>query len=70
MPLAMVKVGETRTIVYFSADDKMKRHLNDMGFIVGETVEVVGENESGMILLVKGVRMALNRGLADKISVA
>lgn len=70
MPLAMVKVGETRTISHFNADEKMKRHLNDMGFIVGETVEVVGENESGMILLVRGARMALNRGLADKISVA
>lgn len=69
MPLAMLQLGEKRTITDFRGQEEMKRHLQDLGFIRGEQVEVLGENASGLILLVKGVRIALNRGLANKIMV-
>lgn len=69
MPLAMVLTGETKTITEFKGRDDMKRHLQDLGFIKGEKVRVAGENASGMILVVKGVKIALNRGLANKIIV-
>ncbi len=70
MALAMVMIGETRTITELRVKEEMKRHLRDLGFTVGEKVHVVGENSSGLILLIKGARIALNRGLATKISVA
>ncbi len=70
MALAMVMIGETRTITELRVKEEMKRHLQDLGFTVGEKVHVVGENSSGLILLIKGARIALNRGLATKISVA
>ena len=70
MPLAMAIEGETRTITDFKGQEELKRHLQDLGFIKGERVRVVGENASGMILMVKGVKVALNRGLAHKIIVA
>ena len=70
MALAMMEVGETRTIQEFHGKEEVKRHLQDLGFVKGEKVQVVGENPSGMILLVKGVRIALNRGLASQIMVA
>ncbi|MFV0528030.1 MAG: ferrous iron transport protein A [Lachnospiraceae bacterium] len=70
MALAMVGVGETRVITELHVKDELKQHLHDMGFIKGESVRVVGENASGMILVVKGVRVALNRGLAMQILVA
>ena len=69
MPLAMVMEGETRTITEFKGQEEMKRHLQDLGFIRGEKVRVVGENASGMILMVKGVKVALNRGPANRIMV-
>lgn len=69
MALAMVACGETRTIVDFRAKEDVKRHLQDIGFVKGEQVKVINENDSGLILLVKGVRIALNRGLASKIIV-
>lgn len=69
MPLAMMIQGETRTISDFRGPDDMKRHLQDLGFLKGELVQVIGENASGMILMVKGVKIALNRGLANKIMV-
>ncbi|WP_123609783.1 FeoA family protein [Mobilisporobacter senegalensis] len=69
MALAMVGIGETRVISNFRGKEEMKRHLQDLGFVKGELVKVVGENASGMILLVKGVKIALNRGLASQIIV-
>lgn len=69
MALSMVSVGETRTILEFRGKDSMKRHLQDLGLIKGEIVKVLGENQSGLILLVKGVKIALNRGLASMIIV-
>ncbi len=69
MPLAMAIEGETRTITDFKGQEEMKRHLQDLGFVKGEQVRVLGENASGMILMVKGVKIALNRGLAHKIIV-
>ena len=70
MALAMVSIGETRTITELRVKEEMKRHLQDLGFTPGEQVRVVGENPSGLILLIKGARIALKRGLATKISVA
>ena len=69
MPLAMVMEGETRTITDFKGQEELKRHLQDLWFIRGERVRVVGENAAGMILMVKGVKVALNRGLAHRIMV-
>ena len=69
MSLSMMSVGESGRIIEFRGKDSMKRHLQDLGFIKGEKIEVVGENQSGLILLVKGVKIALNRGLASLIVV-
>lgn len=69
MSLAMVNLGETRVVSDFKGKEDMKRHLQDMGFTKGEKVKVVGDNQSGLILLVKGVKIALNRGLASLIIV-
>lgn len=69
MAVAMMLLGETRTITGFNGKDDIKRHLQNLGFVKGEKVQVVGENQSGLILLVKGVRLAINRGLASSIIV-
>lgn len=70
MELAMANVGESIVIEDCRGEEDIKRHLYDLGFVKGETVKVVGENASGMILMIKGVKLALNRGLASKIVVS
>lgn len=70
MPLAMLAPGNTRRIADLKGQDDTKRRLQELGFIRGEPVRVIGESSSGMILLVKGVKVALNRALANKIMVA
>ncbi|HIT90121.1 MAG TPA: ferrous iron transport protein A [Candidatus Merdenecus merdavium] len=69
MPLSFVKLGETKRIASLKGKDSVKRHLQDIGFNQGEEVKLLSENESGLILLIKGVRIALNRSLAEKIIV-
>lgn len=69
MPLAMVGLGETRTITGITGKEDTKRHLQNLGFIKGENVQIVAENSSGIILMIKGSKIALNRGLASKIQV-
>jgi ferrous iron transport protein A len=70
MALAMMGVGEKRMVIKVRGKDEVIRHLMDLGFAPGAEVLVVGENVAGMILMVKGVRVALDRGLASKIMVA
>ncbi len=70
MALALMSIGEKRTVIKVRGKDEVIRHLMDLGFAPGTEVLVVGENVAGMILLVKGVRIALDRGLANKIMVA
>lgn len=69
MSLSMVLVGETRMVSEFRGKPDMKKHLQNLGFIKGQSVKVVGENPSGIILLIKDVKIALNRGLASMIIV-
>lgn len=69
MPLALAALGEVKTILDFKGKDEIKKHLNSLGFVKGEKVQILGENQSGMIVLIKGVRVALNKGLMSKIIV-
>ena len=69
MSLTMVPLGEKKVISMFRGKDDMKRRLQDLGFVKGQEVQVLGENASGLILLVKGTKIALNHGLASLIMV-
>ncbi len=69
MALTMMAIGETRKIVEFRGKPEIKQHLQNLGFQKGTEVQVVGENPSGLILLIKDVRIALNKGLASMILV-
>ena len=66
MPLALLGVGESGTITDIRGKEDVIHHL---GFAAGTDVEVVGNTDAGMIIAVKGSRVALNRGMASKITV-
>lgn len=69
MPLTMVPLGEKKVISRFRGKDEIKRRLQDLGFVKGQEIQVLGENSSGLILLLKDARIALNHGLASLILV-
>ena len=44
MPLTMVGVGESRPILRIGGSDKVRTHLENLGFVEGETVRVVSDS--------------------------
>ncbi len=69
MPLTMAKQGETNYIQKITGRDEVRRHLAQLGFVVGEQVTVVSKIAGNMILQVKDCRIALNRNMADRIMI-
>lgn len=69
MPLSIVKPGETVTIRKITGKDEVRQRLAELGFVVGEVVTVVSELGGGLILQVKDSRVALDRGMANRILV-
>lgn len=69
MALSMALKGEIKTIQRFIGKEDVVTRLREMGFVPGEKVQVVGHNPSGLILMVKGVKLALDRNLASRIIV-
>ena len=69
MPLAMAKVGDTGIIRKITGFDEVRQHLAELGFVVGEAVTVVSELGGSLILSVKDSRIALDRGMAMRITV-
>lgn len=67
MPLSMAKVGETVTIRKITGRDEVRQHLAELGFVVDAQVTVVSEIGGNLILQVKDSRVALDRGLANRI---
>ena len=67
MPLSMAKTGETVTIRKITGRDEVRQHLAELGFVVDAAVTVVSEIAGNLILQVKDSRVALDRGLANRI---
>lgn len=67
MPLSMTRSGETVSIKKISGRDKAKRHLENLGFCEGEDIIVVSQIAGNIILNVKGVRVAIDRAMANRI---
>jgi ferrous iron transport protein A len=69
MPLTMAKVGETVTIRKITGKDEVRQHLAELGFVVDSDVTVVSEIMGNLILQVKDSRIALDKGMANRIMI-
>lgn len=69
MPLTMATPGETNTIVKITGRDETRRHLAELGFVVGSEVTVLNTLAGNLILSVKDSRVALDRDMAGRILV-
>ena len=47
----------------------MKKHLENLGFVVGGNVKVVNRMGNNIIVNVKEARIAISEGMANKIMV-
>ena len=69
MPLILAAAGETNTIRKVSGNPEVKKHLEDLGFVVGGEVTVVSAIGGNLIVNVKESRISISREMAGKIMV-
>ncbi len=69
LPLSMAGEGTTQTIAKITGKDEVRRHLAELGLVVGEEVTVMNSLGGNLILQVKESRIALDRALCTRIMV-
>ena len=69
MPLCLAKTGEQNIIRRIGGSPEVKKHLEDLGFVVGGTVTVVTTLGGNVIVNVKDSRIAISEEMARKIMI-
>jgi len=65
----MARPGERNSIKRIGGKSEMRKHLEDMGFVVGTPVTVVSQISGNLIVNIKESRVAISREMASKILV-
>lgn len=69
MPLVFASPGESNIIKKVGGSADVKKHLEDLGFVVGSNVTVVSTMGGNVIVNVKEARVAVSREMAQKIMI-
>ena len=69
MPIIMGSSGNEYEIRKISGNDKIKKHLANLGFVPGEKVTLVSVNAGSVIVNVKNVRVGISDVLARRIMI-
>jgi len=69
MPLLLAETGETNLIRHIGGTPEIKRHLEDLGFVVGANVTIISRMGGNVIVNVKESRLAIDEKMAQKIMV-
>lgn len=70
MPLTLAPLNVDLRILKVISDNKTKKHLESLGIVENSNVNVISNHGGNLILIVKSVRLALNKEIAAKIFVA
>ena len=69
LPISLSEPGKSVTIQRIGGTAEVRRHLETLGFTVGETVSLVSVLNGSAIVKVKESRVAIGEELARKIMV-
>ena len=69
VPLIFANSGDSLIIKKVGGNLEMKKHLENLGFVVGGEISVISENDGDLIVSVKESRVAVSREMAEKIMV-
>lgn len=69
MPLLLAQTGQENIIKKIGGNPEMKKHLENLGFVVGGTVTIVNSLGGNLIVNVKESRVAISREMAGRIMV-
>ena len=69
MPLTFADIEEDNIIKRIGGTPEVKKHLENLGFVVGGNIKVVNRMGNNIIVNVKESRIAISEGMANKIMV-
>ncbi len=69
IPLGVIGADNEGVIRRISGKPEVKKHLENLGFIVGDTVRVITEQDGNIIVKVKEARIAISKEMAMRIYV-
>ncbi len=69
MPLCYATPGEESVIRKVGGSPEVRKHLENLGFVVGGTATVISSLNGNVIVKVKESRVAINDEMARKIMV-
>lgn len=69
IPLTFADTGEENVIKRIGGAPEVKKHLENLGFVVGGTVSVINSIGGNLIVNVKNVRVAVSKELAQKVMI-
>ncbi len=70
MPIAFAPSNTEMTVRKISAEDKVRRHLQELGITVGGKITLLSSVSGNVIVLVKEGRLCLDKTLAGRILVS
>ena len=70
MSLSMSQKGSSLKISKITGRDETRRFLNSLGFVVGGQISVVSELGGNLIINIKDTRVAIDKGMANRILVS
>ena len=69
MPLCLANIGENNVIRKIGGTPEVKKHLENLGFVVGGNVQIVNSLGGNVIVNVKEARVAISEVMARKIMI-
>ncbi|MDZ4993380.1 ferrous iron transport protein A [Clostridium perfringens] len=69
MPMALAKCGSSIQIEKILIDDSLGKRLREIGISTGNTIDIIKNDSTGLIISISGSRLALDKTLASKIFV-
>lgn len=69
MPLSFATAGEENIIKKIGGKPEVKKHLENLGFVVGGAVTVITTLDGNVIVNVKEARVAISEEMAQKIMI-
>lgn len=69
IPLCFAEIGEENTIRKIGGSPEVKKHLENLGFVVGGNVTIINSLGGNVIVNVKESRVAISEEMARKIMV-
>lgn len=69
MPLTLANIGEENMIKKIGGKPEVKKHLENLGFVVGGGVTIINTLGGNVIVNVKEARIAISKEMAQKIMV-